>query len=263
MTFKRFDPNTPLIVSGVIRLADKYCIESLREHLIKAVVSDWPTTLREWDIFQVEIEAAKRRVGILNREKCASDWVHLCDHVPEPASAVVFAQEFGCPEILPAAFYQLMLISPSRRWEDSDWRRIGLVARWSLLDKDALLRYMTGVDAFLRYRPAPFELLSEECLPMTAEGELDFEAMERSSCYTFSNLLLERVWARNDGMKIDPLDLLLKCVEFGLSPRKHAIPGSFCDQCDIGIFARISSLRTQIWGRVPVHFEIDTNKIQQ
>ncbi|KAM5546236.1 hypothetical protein V8D89_000362 [Ganoderma adspersum] len=262
MTFERFDPDTPLVVSGVIRLADKYCIEKLREHLIKVVVSDWPTTLQEWDVFQVEVEAAKQRVGILNSGKFVSDWDHVCNHVPEPASAIAFAQEFGCREILSAAFYQLMLTSPSCRWEDHYWRRIGLVARWSLLDKDALRRYMIGVDAFLRYRPAPHKLLSQECRPMTAEGELDFASMERSPCYTFSKLLLDRVWARNDGMRIDPLDLLQKCVEYGLSPAKYSIPGSLCDRCDMAIFPRISSLRTQIWGRVPVYFEIHTNKIQ-
>ena len=67
MTFRRFDPNTPLVVSGVIRLADKYCIESLREHLIQVVVSDWPTTLEEWDFFQAEIQAIKDKLVTTNR----------------------------------------------------------------------------------------------------------------------------------------------------------------------------------------------------
>ncbi|KAI1784934.1 hypothetical protein LXA43DRAFT_900822, partial [Ganoderma leucocontextum] len=32
---------------------------------------------------------------------------YLSDYVPDPASAIVFPQEFGCHQILPAASYQL------------------------------------------------------------------------------------------------------------------------------------------------------------
>ncbi|PIL28653.1 hypothetical protein GSI_08695 [Ganoderma sinense ZZ0214-1] len=260
MTFKRFDPNTPLVVSGVIRLADKYCIESLREHLIKAVVSDWPTTLDEWDAFQAEIEAVKKRIRLTWHRKPPSEWEYLCDHVPEPASVIVFAQEFGCHQILPAAFSQLMLISPNNYWE-SEWRDVELVARWSLLDKDALRRYMMGADRVLAYHPLPHQLLSDECTLLTEEGVLDIEAIEQSPCGIFSKLLLDKVWARrrHDGTKIDPLNLLEKCIEYGQSPERHSIPGSFCVRCDITIFRRISSMREHLWANLPDYFQLQVD----
>ncbi len=83
MTFRRFDPYNPLIVNGVIRLADKCCIESLREHLVKVVVSDWPTTLQEWDVFPVEIQAVENKLAITNAGKVmVSDLDFVRDHIP-------------------------------------------------------------------------------------------------------------------------------------------------------------------------------------
>ena len=38
------------------------------------------------------------------------------DRLPEPASAIVFAQEFGCPKILPSTFYRLLQISFKADW---------------------------------------------------------------------------------------------------------------------------------------------------
>ena len=45
-----------------------------------------------------------------------ADGPPLSDVIPEPVSAIVFAQEFGCPEILPAAFYRLLQIDFNDDW---------------------------------------------------------------------------------------------------------------------------------------------------
>ena len=71
----------PVVFAGILRLAAKYLIEPLRAHLIEQVVSDWPKTLKEWDLRQEEIQE------FLRDRKHPS--VH--EHFPEPATAIKFA----------------------------------------------------------------------------------------------------------------------------------------------------------------------------
>ena len=85
MSFRRFDPNKPVSLSGVVRLADKYLIEPLREHLVEQVVSDWPQTLDEWEKWKAEISRIEK--GLEKSER-------LCDHIPEPVTAINFATKF-------------------------------------------------------------------------------------------------------------------------------------------------------------------------
>ena len=63
--------------------------------------------------------------------------------LPEPASAIRFAVEFGCEEILPAAFYQLARTSIGDDW-DAPYRLLHCPARWSLLTGDDFHRYVLG-----------------------------------------------------------------------------------------------------------------------
>lgn len=247
MSFKRFDPNTPLVVPGVIRLADKYCIEALREHLIKVVVADWPTSLQEWDVFQIEIQAVKERLAIKNGGKKGPELEHLCNYIPEPASAIVFAQEFGCPEILPAAYYQLLSISPHFEW-DSDWKKMALVARWSLLDRDTLLRCMKGFETVICYRPTPFQLLSLGCYPsITYEDEP--EALRNSPCYSFLKQMIGSVWDSRTGMlRKDPLDFLSKCLEDDRSRGNYR--DELCDECCASLPDKLANLRQKLWNNL-------------
>ncbi len=111
LVFKDHDPNTARIVSGVIRLADKYLIEPLHRRLVQQVCDDWPTTLNDYDISQAEIDTLEGLSG-----RSVQDTLYPCGEgpyprsiLPEPISAIQFAQEFGCPQILRAAFYRLSL----------------------------------------------------------------------------------------------------------------------------------------------------------
>ncbi len=137
-SFKRLDPDKALAISGVVRLAVKYLLEPLRNHLVQQIVSDYPTTLEEWDIRDAEIQATRKAVFAQKTTK-------LSRIIPEPVAAIIFAQEFGCPQILPAAFYQLAQINFKDAWEDLDeevppWMNSIPAARWSLLEKDNLVR---------------------------------------------------------------------------------------------------------------------------
>ncbi|KAI1784925.1 hypothetical protein LXA43DRAFT_1040201 [Ganoderma leucocontextum] len=262
MTFKRFDPNTPLAVSGVIRLADKYCIESLREHFIKVVISDWPTTLKEWDIFQIEIKAAKEKIALTNAEKEGpdpSDFDHLRDHIPEPASAIAFAQEFGCHQILPAAYYQLSTIEPYHGW-NNNWQTSEPCARWELLSKDNLLRYIRGSNHLLVRNPHEVDFLSSPCYPPRAVMDHEaYVAVLESPCAVFFRHLIAKQWnARTGGLNRDPLAFLSRCLEYYASDiGRENVPGMPCDYCDMSFRDIPKRLRSNIWALLPRYFDID------
>ncbi len=48
-SFGNNDPDDFRIVSGILRLATKYLIDSLREKAIAHLTKAWPSTLDEWD----------------------------------------------------------------------------------------------------------------------------------------------------------------------------------------------------------------------
>lgn len=102
---RRWVLDTPLTVSPVVRIANKYLVDGLRAYIVSKVKEDWPPTLEDWDTHEAEIEA--RRSVKTTSDKRASSSKPFAQSVPEPASAICFALEFGCPEILPAALYQL------------------------------------------------------------------------------------------------------------------------------------------------------------
>ena len=104
---RRWDPDTPLTVGPTVRIADKYLIDGLHAYIVQKVKEDWPLTIADWDRRQREVEAMRSVELTSGAPQSSSKPLVHC--VPEPASAIRFASEFGCPEILPAAFYQLSL----------------------------------------------------------------------------------------------------------------------------------------------------------
>lgn len=153
LVFKRHDPNTPLTVSGVLRLAGKYLIQPLYHRLVQQVCDDWPTTLDDYDVQQAELDMFRQVTSGHGPHKFTPDGGRLADVIPEPVSAILFAQEFDCPQILPAAFYSLSLIPLTDDWDDkSDWPP-NPRARWSLFDRENLLRYTRGCQMLNECRP--------------------------------------------------------------------------------------------------------------
>lgn len=163
LIFKRNDPNTPLTVTGVVRLADKYLIEPLHRRLVQQVCDDWPATLNDYDIRQGEVEALRQVAKSNTPFEYTPDGGggRISDVIPEPVSDILFAREFGCPQILPAAFYQLSLIPVAYDWSKQfDHKPL---ARWTMLDGENLLRCMQGCQVTRQYRPCISEFLSDGC----------------------------------------------------------------------------------------------------
>ncbi|KAI0690217.1 hypothetical protein BC835DRAFT_1281397 [Cytidiella melzeri] len=84
------------VVSGILRLATKYMVDSLREEAIRHLEVAWPGTLKGWDV----------------REEVASAWEVEggCQHAlryPSPIDVINLAREVNAPSLLPSAFYDL------------------------------------------------------------------------------------------------------------------------------------------------------------
>ncbi|KAG2030072.1 hypothetical protein BDR03DRAFT_879239 [Suillus americanus] len=105
LPFKRLDPNTPSSVKQVLTLANKYEIDHLRDRIVRHVEADWPQSLWQWDMLEMEILAME--------ETWYDEYEngHIDDYLPEPASAIRLARECNIPSILPAAFYHLSRLS--------------------------------------------------------------------------------------------------------------------------------------------------------
>ena len=60
LQLKRRDPEKPLVLAPLVRLANKYLVDSLRTFLVRSVVEDWPLTLEEWDIHAAEQQTMEK-----------------------------------------------------------------------------------------------------------------------------------------------------------------------------------------------------------
>ena len=80
------------VVSGVLRLSNKYMIESLREKALTHLSQAWPSTLKGWD----------------TREEILDYNVHQeSRYYPNPVEVINLAREVNAPCLLPSAFYDL------------------------------------------------------------------------------------------------------------------------------------------------------------
>lgn len=134
-------------MTGVMRLAGKYEIDSLRALIVKHIESDWPQTLEDWDAHQAERTAAAQAY-IDNKDKKFKD-KYFDEVYPEPVAAIRFALEFDVPRILPAAWYQLATTDAKAHLDYDTVRQQPSLrlfsapcspkARWQLLQADASL----------------------------------------------------------------------------------------------------------------------------
>ncbi|KAF7791801.1 hypothetical protein EIP86_002825 [Pleurotus ostreatoroseus] len=132
LSLPKYSADKPLRFSGPIRLAMKYEIEEIKNTMIKEVEDDWPQSLDAYEAW------FKERARII-RSHSKDFW----NHIPEPASAMQFATEFGCNQMIDAVIYHLARASPDdalpvdRKTSQQPHR-----VRWNLLDGRNLFRVL-------------------------------------------------------------------------------------------------------------------------
>lgn len=143
----RLDPDTPILVRGILKLATKYQVDTVRSRVVQRMEEDWPTTPLAW-------------LRLCHDEKLYNDGFTRYDtpkpgefaedKFPEPASAIRLARDFDIPSILPAAYLKLLFADPTLDWDvirekkETPYGRLLRSARWRLLDQTDMLRLAQG-----------------------------------------------------------------------------------------------------------------------
>ena len=194
---------------------------------------------------------------------------------PEPASAVMFAREFGCPEILPAAFYQLARTPITRDWDSVDDSPTARPARWALVDSADFRRFVTGCDRLHKFcdprgpsPPALKGILAIHCAPyrISQYPDEDVEAIEADEadnsyvCYeTILKSFAHECRAERHRFGLDPLKWLNACLDHKKTipldrPDEH-VPCSICYQ---GLNSYVTAERKFVWASLPHIIATDT-----
>ena len=245
--YKRYNPNTPVVVHGALKLSIKYGCDTLRARLVENLEADWPQTLAQWDARRLEAAVARSEHEVRVNGKV--NGLFLDDRLPEPASAIRIAADFHIPNILPAAFYQLALLSTDADWDtyranpmgEGKHLRFGArTARWGLLDKRDLMRLVHGQRLLANYtRAIGTDIFSSRC-PTNTKGC----SKARTDCWKY---IQENAPISMD----DPLDILHDCVNI-----REIFPSLPCEKCSSEIATLAQNKRHELWRSLPAFFNL-------
>ncbi|KAH9929673.1 uncharacterized protein B0H18DRAFT_873780 [Fomitopsis serialis] len=242
--YKRFNPNTPVLVEGTLKLATKYECDAIRTRIVENFEADWPQTLAQWD--------ARRSECILLRSEHAQQFtgkingLYLDDRLPEPASAIRVATDYVIPSILPAAFYQLALLSTDADWDEyranpGKHLRFGArTARWRLLDKRDLMRLVHGQKLLAGHtRAIGTDIFGKRC-----QRGIKACAKARTECWKY--------FQENAPVSMDdPLDILYDCSR--LETLFTDLP---CGACVQDVATSAEKRRRELWRSLPAIFNL-------
>ena len=134
------------------------------------------------------------------------------------------------------------------------------LARWSLLEKENLVRCLQGFQALDDYRVDATALMSEHCLyflswVMDDEG-CAVEAIRSYQCLAFMEELVTLVWGRKS--RKNPLKLLLELLEYEKYPAlsKDRFPNGLCRHCHERLPEAVNQTRETLWKSLPNHFMV-------
>ncbi|KAI0756246.1 hypothetical protein C8Q80DRAFT_1243988 [Daedaleopsis nitida] len=245
--YKRFDPNTPVLVDGALKLAMKYESDALRHRIVSSLEADWPQTLAQWD--------ARRAEAVLLRSEHSLqlsgrvNGLYLDDRLPEPASAIRVASDYAVPSILPAAFYTLALLSTDADWDAaraspggaSRHLRFGArTARWRLLDKRDLMRLVHGQKLLAAHTRA----IGTDVFGARCQRGVKGCTKARADCWKYFQ---ENAPNSMD----DPLDILHDCMR--LDTLFDVLP---CAACTSEIVVLAEKKRRELWRCLPAVFNL-------
>ncbi|KZW01204.1 hypothetical protein EXIGLDRAFT_666494 [Exidia glandulosa HHB12029] len=99
------------VVSGVLRLSNKYLIEPLRTRAIAHLSAAWPSTLSTWDAREEVADRAHRESIVSPKTDEHPDFINMPPRpprfYPHAARVLTLAREVNAPALLPSAFYEL------------------------------------------------------------------------------------------------------------------------------------------------------------
>lgn len=222
-------------------------MEALRKRLVGIVADEWPLTLEAWDIWQENLIETWPRHG--TSSLTFNEWA------PEPASAVMFAHEFGCAQILPAAVYLLSTVSDLRPWDTPGMEQVRKHrARWHLVDAQVwrtLYRGRVALDEYYVYRigwvPALWDARGQHT---TRCQKPESKACELTWKRILTSIFEPRWWST---AAHDPLHEMMKRAE----DDESSIVKDMCASCWCTLQWRIHREREALWCELPSKFGLD------
>ncbi|TDL17684.1 hypothetical protein BD410DRAFT_794159 [Rickenella mellea] len=243
LPYKHHDPNTPVRVLGVLKLATKYQFDTLRERIVNHFQADWPRTLYEWDASEALVEVMDGQVE--------AGGPYLDDMMPEPGAAIQLARQCDIPQILPAAFYHLSRLSMKQDWDEcrnGGEASVYLVssertARWYLLSREDFRCLLAGREALHQ-----FVLESPQLRIIEPSQHCLFPANCRHRRVDVWKML------EVDYLKgTDPLGTLRKYCASKYSDKGFK---ELCAECYQDIRAQLREVRVKLWNRLPEFFSL-------
>lgn len=233
-----------------MKLAMKYGVESLQRRVTEIMEESWPTTLPQWIRFNAEYVALKKKkTQIIGLDS------FFVRHVPEPAAAIRFGEDFDMPSILPFAFYTLATITAHYNFDDRSLSMRTLrmnprLARWSLLDAEDLARLIRGREAVATHCRWIMDQLSPEG---GLEGSISCENEERcaSGLGRISETVKNKIFGDSHSMATPP-DLLGVLEEIADARSSWDI----CDPCSEAMIEDLHRRQQNLWDRLPSMFSV-------
>jgi len=255
LDLKRRDPNSCIELYGVMKLAKKYEIHSIRNLIIRHLEGDWPQNVEDWDNLQEDMQKALGQ-HIRNAPRYLYADRYIDDRFPEAASAVRFALDHKCPTLIRAATMVLVSASPTSDWTATRRNKFDMqyeplvsqrtvrfpAVRWDLLGPN-------GKAALERGRAAFDKVLSQMADPKQTVPAVSGPHSCRQCIQTLDvwrNKHMSHVSGR-DMQTHDPLAVLKR---FLLSGR----PNGVCTPCWERAEKVIKEMRVALWEEIPTTF---------
>ncbi|TFY62276.1 hypothetical protein EVJ58_g3961 [Rhodofomes roseus] len=250
------------VISGVLRLSNKYLIDHLRIRCLQWLRADWPSSLEGWD--RRELQATDDNKRYAPRES-----------YPHPIRIINLARELALDDLLPSALYDLSRYGPRKIAAGTTTvpcpaPTSASVATNALdericLSPQELYTALLGRECGQRYIASFIEkeLSGRPVSPTCINRHRDNGRPCRESFYFIMLNILRSVGGISAGRDADPLFTLVQAIE--MLSRKDFTDGEkqcglqICEACKIDFAQSAAKARQDVWAQLPSWFGFGTH----
>ena len=248
------DPDAPLRLMPVMKLASKYEIDAMRKRIVALVEDTWPRSLEQWLLFHAQANVIQDTYDVADGQFiCGKDFAR---RVPEPAVAVCIVRDFDIPSVLPCAYYTLACISFDHDWGTNEKPSLPLalgyaLARWHMLDIVDMETVLRGWEELVRIMALNVRWASVKRVRDVLESCMGCDDF----CQIKASAIQVR-WKRSVSVDFrevqcsDPLGILQGIYE------EHS-QWEVCYMCTAALKRCVRSQQEYIWGRLSEIFGVN------
>ncbi|KAG2150827.1 hypothetical protein DEU56DRAFT_778683 [Suillus clintonianus] len=251
ISFVTYDSEGFPALSGLLRILTKYKVHHLRNDILRALSTYWPTTLAQWDT---------REASVTGQDGTYTPR----DSLPHPIEIINLAREIDYPPLLPSAMYDLSRSTPSEA-------AIGFVSPFTgknvRLEHADLLSMLKGREQASRFfstfivnnlegrQPSQWCLRRKDSHTVNKRTcQIAFEAITfellRDINGIISNRTSDPLYAMSEAEQMQMREDLLNSE---VSPMKT------CEHCRVEFGAVVDTAKEDFWKKLPKWFDIDVS----